>query len=439
MEETINEPAKTISIKKDADIIVVGAGPAGISAAINAAREGMRTVLIEQSGSVGGVATSGLMSHWAGLVQGGLFEEIIDRSIDCYKDDGSMLGHPLSIHPEKLKSVLFEMLDEAGVYLQLYTMFVDVIKSEENDNNSVYAIITESKSGREAFTGKIFIDSTGDGDLAAKSGVPFKKGRDKDGKMQPMTLMFNVGGVDLKRAVLPGSFETNPQIPKGYIQDLGKEHLPHPAGHVLLYGSTLPSIVSVNMTNAVDVDGTKAEDLTRAHKICQSQVYPIVDFLREYVPGFEKCYLIISAPMVGVRETRRFEGLYTLTAKDILEARVFDDWAVPSAYFNFDVHNIEGSGLDETGAQNHFKQRKPYTIPYRCFVPKTVQNLYLSGRNISGTHLAHSNYRVMTICAKMGEVIGIAAALCVKNEVNPCKLDVRMLQDILTAREMRPL
>lgn len=421
----------------EADVIIVGGGPAGVSAAISAAREGMNTVLIEQTGSVGGVATSGLMSHWAGLVQGGLFEEIIDRSIDCYKEDGSMLGHPLSIHPEKLKAILFEMLDEEGVYLQLYTMFVDLIKND-TDQKIIEAIITESKSGREAFKGKIFIDATGDGDLAAKSGVPYKKGRDKDGKMQPMSLMFYVGGVNRNKAVLPGSFESNPEVPMGKIQDLGKKNLPYPAGHVLLYESTMPGIVSVNMTNAINVDGTNTEDLTKGHKVCQSQIYPIVEFLKEFVPGFKNCYPIISAPMIGVRETRRFEGIYTLTGEDILKARIFDDWAVPSAYFNFDVHNIEGAGLDETGAQKHFGQKKPYTIPYRCFVTKKIDNIYLSGRNISGTHLAHSNYRVMTICAKMGEVVGIASSLCIKNGINPPALNVEELQSFLKNRDMKP-
>lgn len=142
--------------------------------------------------------------------------------------------------------------------------------------------------------------------------------------------------------------------------------------------------------------------------------------------------------MIGVRETRHFEGEYTITEEDILEARVFDDWAVTRAHFNFDVHNLSGSGLDETGMQKKFPQQKGYTIPYRCFVPKKVDNLLLAGRNISGTHMAHSNFRVMPICANMGQSVGIAAALCARDGITPRELNVKKLQDILMEQGIKP-
>ncbi|MFY9592706.1 MAG: FAD-dependent oxidoreductase, partial [Caldicoprobacterales bacterium] len=204
------------------------------------------------------------------------------------------------------------------------------------------------------------------------------------------------------------------------------------------YPTTLPGVVTCNMTNCIDVDGTKAEDLTRATYICRKQIDSIVDFLREYIPGYENCYVISSASMIGVRETRHFEGEYTITEEDILEARVFDDWAVTRAHFNFDVHNLSGSGLDETGMQKKFPQQKGYTIPYRCFVPKKVDNLLLAGRNISGTHMAHSNFRVMPICANMGQSVGIAAALCARDGITPRELNVKKLQDILMEQGIKP-
>jgi hypothetical protein len=160
----------------------------------------------------------------------------------------------------------------------------------------------------------------------------------------------------------------------------------------------------------------------------------IVAFLRKFVPGFERCYPISSASSIGVRETRHFTGEYTLTKEDILAARIFDDWAVTRAHFNFDVHNISGAGLDATGAQKKFSQPKGYTIPYGSLVPKKVENLYLAGRNISGTHLAHSNFRVMPICANMGQAAGTAAALCVQSGILPRKLDVGRLQKVLLAQ-----
>jgi hypothetical protein len=326
------------------------------------------------------------------------------------------------------------MLEESGVRLRLYTLAADDIMEGER----ITGVIVVSKSGREAVLAKVVIDATGDGDIASKAGVPYIKGRESDGKMQPMSIMFKVAGVDYDRAVFPGFFEDTIQIPKGEIQALGREHLPFPAGHVLLYRSSLPGIVTCNMTNCIEVDGTNADDLTRATLICRRQMHKIVQFLRDYVPGYEECYLISSSSIIGVRETRHFKGERTLTEQDILEARIFDDWAVTRASFNFDVHNISGSGLDATGAQKKFPQKRGYTIPYGCFVPLKVDGLLIAGRCISGTHMAHSNYRVMPICANMGQAAGLAAALCVERDCLPRHLPVGLLQEKLRAQGVEP-
>lgn len=425
---TYTEPARIVPVKHDVDVLVVGGGPAGLGAAVAAARQGVRTLLIEQSGAVGGVATTGLMSHWTGRTEPvGIYGEILRRA-----QEGE---DPHLINPEKLKLVLLDMLSEAGAAWQLYTLAGEVIV----EDNVIKGIITESKSGREAIMARIVVDATGDGDIAAKAGVPYTKGRDGDGKMQPMTLMFKVAGVDTDRVVrFVGGFEDTYDTPQGDIQSLAKRHLPFPAGHLLIYRSTLPGVVTCNMTNSINVDGTKAEDLTRADHECRRQIPAIVDFLRTYVTGFEQCYVISVASQIGVRETRHFEGETTITEEDILTARVFEDWVVPKVHFNFDVHNLTGSGLDETGAQVHFSQLKHYTIPYGCFVPKQVENLYLSGRNISGTHKAHSNFRVMPICVLMGHAVGVAAALCIRHGVTPRQVDVREVQSILASQGVSP-
>jgi hypothetical protein len=440
---TYTEPARQIPIQHEVDVLVAGAGPAGVAAAICAARQGARTLLVEQAGAVGGMATTGLMSHWTGNTSHiGLYGEILQRAQDC--------DEPQIINPEKLKTVLLEMLcsppamrvpgeaggeHDTGVRLQLHTFASDVILQ----GNILQGIVTESKSGRAAIMAKIIVDATGDGDIAAKAGVPFQKGREGDGKMQPVTLMFKVAGVDTGRVVkFVGGFEDTYDTPLGDIQTLAKQHLPFPAGHLLIYRTSLPGVVTCNMTNCIEVDGTQAEDLTRAELVCRSQLEPIVKFLREYVVGFEGCYVISTASNVGVRETRRFEGEYTLTEEDILNARVFEDWAAPQAHFNFDIHNLSGSGLDATGVQKHFAQSKHYTIPYRCFLPRKIDCLYLAGRNISGTHKAHSNYRVMPVCVMMGQAVGTAAALCVRQNKLPRELDVRELQAILAAQGVKP-
>jgi hypothetical protein len=425
------EKERQIPVAASVDVLVLGGGPAGFSAAVNAGREGVSVLLIEQSGDVGGVATTGLMSHWTGNTSGGFYEEIIQRSADAKT---SRESEQRIINPERLKTIMLDMLEESKVNLRLYTFACDVIM----DGNRIKGVITESKSGREAVMADVIIDATGDGDIACKAGVPFVKGRETDGKMQPMTIMFKVAGVDVEKAVFPGSFESNLPVPKGNIQTLGKQYLKAPAGHVLLYRSSLPGIVTCNMTNCIDVDGTNADDLTRATIACRRQVDEIVDFLREYVPGFEHCYVISSSSVIGVRETRHFKGEQTITEQDILEAKVFDNWAVTRANFNFDVHNITGSGLDTTGMQKEFPQKNGYTIPYGCFVPQKIDGLFLAGRNISGTHMAHSNFRAMPICANMGQAVGIAASLCVRHGILPRNLPVEQLQKRLTDRGIVP-
>lgn len=413
----IVEERRETPVWEQVDVLVVGSGPAGVSAAICAAREGVSVMLLEQSGNVGGIATEGLMSHWTGNTEGGFYDEILERSADAAQ-------MRKVIDPERLKTILLEMLEEAGVKLLLYTFACAPVM----EGNKIKGVIAENKTGRGAVLGKIVVDASGDGDIAARAGVPYYIGRETDGKMQPATIMFKVAGVDVERGVFPGGFEEHLAIPAGDIQKLGEEHLPPPAGHVLLYRSTLPGIVTCNMTNCTDIDGTKAEDLTRATVVCRKQMESIVHFLREYVPGFENCYLISSASLIGIRETRHFKGEAVITREDILEARVFDDWVVTKAHFNFDVHNMTGNGLDETGVQKNFQQKKGYTIPYGCFVPLEVDNLYLAGRNISGTHMAHSNYRVMPICANMGQAVGVAAAICVKEGTVPRELSAATVQ-----------
>lgn len=419
------EQPKEIPVYDQVDVLVLGAGPAGVGAALSAARQGAKTLLVEQMGDVGGIATSGLMSHWTGNTRGGIYEEILNRSADLPDSaDYGFNGSPRQIiNPEHLKTALLEMLQEAGVDLLLYTFVCLPIMEEKR----VKGVIVENKSGRQAIFAKIVIDCTGDGDIAARAGAAYRKGREEDGAMQPVSLMFKIGGVDYTKAVFPGKFEDYIQIPKGEIHALGKQNLPFPAGHVLLYRTSLPGVVTCNMTNCIGIDGTSTKDLVKATLECRRQLAPILDFLRNFVPGYENCYLLSTASLIGVRETRHFEGLATITEEDIRSARVFPDWAVTYASFNFDVHNMTGNGLDATGAQDAFAATY-YTILYGCLVPREIDGLLLAGRNISGTHMAHANYRVMPICANMGQAAGIAAALCVQEGVRPRDVDVKVLQ-----------
>ena len=185
------------------------------------------------------------------------------------------------------------------------------------------------------------------------------------------------------------------------------------------------------MTNAVEIDGTSADDLTKATLVCRRQMEDIITYLRRFVPGYENCFAVSSASLIGIRETRHFKGKYTLTEQDILEAKVFEDYVVKDAYFNFDVHNITGAGLDKTGVQKHFSQNKGYTIPYRCLLPEIKENLLLCGRNISGTHMAHSNFRAMPICVGIGEAAGAAAGIAAVRKSSLNEISAKEIREII--------
>lgn len=421
----ISIPAVQIPVSKEVDVLVLGAGPAGCAAAIMAARLGVKALLVDALNAPGGMSTTGMMSHYTGTVDSKLYEEVLHEN--ALKNHFGKGERTVQIDPSNHIITWIEMLEKAGAEMLMYTFAAEPIM----EGDTIKGVIVQNKSGRSAILAKVVIDSTGDGDIAALAGVPYHIGRESDASMQPATLMFKVAGVDMERAVFPGSFETTVQTEKGELQALAKALLPHPAGHVLLYKSPIPGVVTVNMTNVIHVNGTKAEDLTHAEIVCRKQMLPIVNFLREYVPGYEHCYIVASASLIGVRETRHFKGLYTLTEQDILQRRVFEDWVVKGAEFNFDVHNMTGASLDKTGMQKKFPKDTKYTIPYRSLIPEKIHGLLLAGRNISGTHLAHSNYRVMPICVAMGEGAGVAAALAVRQGVDVRDVDVAEIQKYL--------
>ena len=434
--KTYTEQSRTIPVAAEADVLVCGAGPAGVGAALGAARAGCRNVLLVEAGNaVGGVSTSGMMSHWTGATESPLLDEICRAQAESsLLPDGERGKVDRHICHEALKNVYLHLLDEAGVKVRLYTQVVDPIVAD----GRVRGVVVESKSGREAILAKVTIDATGDGDVAARAGAAFDMGRESDGKCQPVTLMFRLGGVDTERAIAPGSFETTVEVPAGEIQALGRANLPAPAGHVLLYRQHLPGEMCVNMTNVTDIDGTDAEALSRAELVCRSQMEAIVAFLRRYAPGYEHCYIVASASQIGVRETRHLRTLHTITEEDIVEARLFEDWIATRNHFNFDIHNTKGAGLDANGAQKHFKAKGKYTIPYRSCIPETLDGLLLAGRCIGGTHKAHSNFRAMPICLNVGQGVGVAAAIAAARGILPRGVSAPDIQTELRRQGVEP-
>ena len=426
--KTYLEKARELPVAAEADVLIAGGGPAGVGAAIGAAKAGAgKILLLENANALGGVATAGMMSHWGGFSHGNELREIQERSaklLDCPEGKPDRWS---AIHHETLKNVLMDYLDELGVQFQFNTLVADSIV----ENGRVRGVVTESKSGREAVMADVVIDCTGDGDVAARAGVEFELGRREDHLCQPMTLMFRIGGVDYSRAIFPHSFETLVDVPAGEIQALGRQYLPFPAGHVLLYPTRLPGEICVNMTNAIHVDGTDVRSLTQAEITCRRQIPKIIDFLRKYAPGYEHCYWVTSASLLGVRETRHFKTLQELSAEDILEGKLFPDWISTGNGFNFDIHHVNGAGLDPNGAQKTFKSKGFYSIPAGCCIPKETDGLLLAGRCIGGSHKAHSNFRIMSVCFGIGQGAGVMAAKTVQAGCSVRNVDIKAVQQEL--------
>lgn len=438
------EPAKTLAVRLETDVLVVGGGPSGLIAAQAAAEDGLDVVLIDSRSFVGGNMTIGLpVLGFLGQKGNQIIKGIPQKFIERLKAvDAASEHRPCPLHmsltlvePEAVKNVGLEMLIEAGVTVLLYTFCVGVIKEEDQ----LKGVIVESKSGREVILAKAIIDCTGDADVAFKAGVPCEQGNETGGA-QPPTLMFCMGGVDTEKlrmsiAEEPRTYLTD-FIPAEYfgqnnqfivvglrsvMEKARKAGYHLPVERTILITGLREGEVWVNMSRINGVDGTNPESLTHGEIEGRRQVEEIQRYLKEYVPGFEKSVFTKMAPFLGIRETRRIVGQYVLTADDILGCRRFDD-AIAVASYPLDIHHPEGGGCTLTWCGDS------YDIPYRTLIPQKIENLIVAGRCISTTHEAMSAIRVMAPCMAMGEAAGRAAKLAIRKGLRPSQLDVKDLQ-----------
>ena len=405
--------------KLNYDVAVIGGGVSGICASIAAARCGAKTVLIEKSGTLGGMCTSGLVTLWCGKSEHRFFKEV------CKAENVHKVRRTV-FNPERLKTYFIDRLQEVGVDILLHSTFIEGTAEKGN----VKSVTLYAKGDKTVVDSKVFIDTTGDGNVCASLGADYTFGRESDGLCEPVTLMFFVGGVDETRAVYP-SFGTNPELEEKMAQYVADGRISSPAGHIILIEGYEKGTACVNMTNLCRVDGTDAKALTEAELFTRKQIPQIVKFLNECVPGYENAYVLTTADYVGVRETRHIMCDYVLNEDDLSLGRVFDNWVVKGAYYPFGAHNLTGSGADESQKFNKDKKVLPYTIPYSSLTVKGFDNLLVAGRAISGTHLAHSSFRVMPICMATGDGAGVGAALASKKDGNVRKVDVKEIQKIL--------
>ena len=410
-------------------MVVVGGGPAGVGAALAAARNGMSTLVIEQFNCLGGVATAGGHGHISKYdeegtgrrIVGGIADEIAGRITK--EGYGIRHSHGVWFEVEGLKFTLDNMARQAGVNVLYYTFFCESVVKK----GRIAGVIVQNKSGRSVIRGKRIIDCTGDGDVACSAGCPYEVGRPKDGKCQPATLMFTIGGVDWKRVE---AWRTDYKMTDVWVKAQKNGDM-EPFQTTIMgwwWTPTRPDHVGVNFTHLIHVEATKAEDLTRATIEGRRQAYHTIDVYRKYVPGMETCHMVSTPNTIGIRESRRIMGEYVLTEDDVKGQREVPDNICYGSFF-VDIHHIDGPGMDPT------MWRPPpgfkYHIPYRILVPRQVDDLLTAGRCVSCTHIALGSIRVMAPCIGMGEAAGTAAAISIKDRVTPRAVDVAKLQQKL--------
>jgi len=444
----IIEPERKTPIGFEADVVVVGGGPAGSGAALAAARNGAKTILIEQFSYLGGAATNCLVTVFEGVdfaIYGGVFEEICKR----LKRDGKVLNDTwaaFTFDGEYYKYLLNNMMEEAGVKLLFHAYGVGAVK----EGNRVKGVIIESKEGRQVVLGKIVIDTTGSADIAWKSGTPCMTEGHPSGRPLGFTWAVMYGGVDvykLMKLKLEQPEEWGPPI-LAELTELGGRPILHPGyiwgGRSLVKKGKVKGKLYQNHENfnmivmpgpgrllvqALHVSlpkgghGWRVEDLTYGEVDARKQAWSTYNYLKKNLPGFENAYIEQTPTHLGMRDTHRILGEYVLKKKDMLQGRAFND-SIAMCNFPEDIH-----GPDD----GHSGRRDipPYDIPYRCLVPKDTENLLAAGSVTSTDISVWASSRNMACSMSTGQAAGTAAALAVKNKLTPRKLDVSLLQQTL--------
>ena len=418
--------SKQLPIWKEYDVIVCGAGPAGICAAVAAARQGAKTALVERYGIPGGNLTSGCVGPILGSVSAGTMRDELVALLGV--PDNDMDGTTGVAHDmERAKIALTKFLDEKNLDVYLQTPVADAWM----EGSRIRGLVAATKEGLKVFTAWTVIDATGDGDVAAFAGCDYEKGRE-DGLMQPVTVEFTLDDVEDKGIPCIGDID-NVLFRGQRFLDWTKTHaeqgmIPKNTAAVRLHPTVYKGSRQVNTTQVNGVDSTKVETLYAAELELRQQMEVLADFFRRELPGYGCCKIVGSASTTGIRESRRIVGDYHITGEECVSGTRFPDVIVHKADFLVDIHNPAGSGQAEQKIQYCI----PYDLPYGCFVPQKVEGLYVAGRCISGNHRAHASYRVMSICMAMGQAVGIAAALCAREDCTPRQLDVKELQKALT-------
>lgn len=435
------------------DVVVIGGGPSGVNAAIAAAREGAKTLLVERYGYLGGMLTNGgvgpMMTFHAGKTQVvcGIAQEIIQRLIDNGDSLGHMddfVGYASSVTPfssEGLKVAMETMAVEAGVDLLFHTTYIGC----EANKSHIEKVRLFAKGGDFFVKSKVFIDASADADLAVDAGLAVQYGRKADHLAQPMTMNVKIYNVEREKVrkflhenvestfaksheVIDGSprIGMNASLDELRFAIINKE-LSFNRETVLLFETNNKGEFIVNMSRIPKLSALDPFDLTKAEIEGRKQARELVTFLQKYIPGFENCVLTNTGPSIGIRESNKIKGMYEINEKDLLNNVMFED-AIAMGGYPIDIHSPEG----ESQTEHHFlKQGSWYSIPYRSLLSTSSDNLIVVGRCISATHEALAAVRVTPIAMAIGQAGGTAAALSAKDNIDVRKLDHNLLRETL--------
>ena len=435
-------PEKTIPVRADADVLVCGGGCSGIAAAVSAARHGARVVLLERWPTVGGMATNALVNGWhrsdrEKMVIYGLIEESARRAEkeDWIRQDPKY-PHAHETHwfdPEGMRIVWHRMLKEAGVKTYCYLNAGEPIIRD----GELIGVAADSKTGTCAFTAPLIIDATGDGDVAAKAGVPFEVGRAEDGLVQGMTLVFSLSGIDTDMTTRAGAEKVEEVIAlMRKLRDEGKfPQFNEGNGRTLMKWAK--NFLLWNMVPAAG-DALNEEELTDHTVESREKIVSYLDLWRQELPGYSESKIAQTGFSMGVRESRRITGCKTLDAEMVLSAAKQND-AIGHGVWMIDIHDPKGSGYTtytDRGNTNMLEQGESYHIPYGMCINSTFKNLAVVGRCASSTHEGHSSVRVQTHCMVMGQGLGTAAPMALESNNGFHGVEIGELQRKLKADEV---
>lgn len=439
------------------DVAVFGGGPGGISAAVAAARQGAKTLIVERLGYLGGGMATGLpllafLDVKGRKVTGGIAQEIVDR----LAEKGGSYNHRVcpfhnsttNINPLYARIVSFEMIKENNIQPLLHCEVVGA----SVENGKLVSVSVMGKGTEIEIQAKVFIDATGDGDVAYLAGARYEKGQEGTGVLQPATLMFDIGGVQLEKFFdyleehpeeLPYGTGLN-HIREGYNAEFFRESPNHvffglnalvsrlraegkcpiDRDTVIYINQPITDHVAINTIRILNFDGSNVRDLSRGEMEGHLQILPLIKMLQENVPGFENCYLSSINPTIGVRESRRIVGKNMLRKEAVINGDLPADTIGLGSYI-IDIHNGEGNGT-------YIKTlEEPYGIPYGCTLAADIDGLMLSGRCISVDAVVFGSSRVMPTCMAAGQGVGVGAALAVQHDISPADVDTNEIREIL--------